>query len=75
MGIKNYGRGHEEEGNEEVAGFSRDGKLVWKYTVDIGALPNASTKLTAHGLTITSVLDIEGVATDPVAGDTIVLTE
>ena len=73
MPRKVYGRGHEEDGNEELVGISRDGRLVWRTTVNVGALPNTGVSVVPHGLSIETVVKIEGVARDPVTGDTIAL--
>lgn len=49
--------------SEQDTGFTWiDGKKIYKKTIDFGALPNATTKSVAHGITnLAGVIKIEGV--------------
>lgn len=71
MGNVRYGWRVYDDGIEKLAGFSRDGELVYRVTIDVGALPNDGNKYVPHGISgLGQVVHIEGVATNG-AGDTI----
>lgn len=50
---------------EQVVGTWIDGKPLYRKTIDFGALPNATTKSVAHGLSNFRVRNFYGVAVNP----------
>ena len=69
------GLGAEGYSTEETVsgGTWVDGKTIYKKTINFGALPNATTKAVAHGISgISHIIDMKGVAWNS-SGTTIVL--
>lgn len=58
---------------EEARGWWIDGKVIYRKTVEFGALPNATSKSVAHGISdIDKIVKIEGIARTS-AGRTLLL--
>ena len=57
---------HRYSTEEQIVGEWIDGRNIYEKTVDCGALPNATTKEVAHGISnLDMVVDYEGMACNP----------
>jgi hypothetical protein len=74
MGIRRFRHIAGISNDEEWAGWSHDGKPVYRIVLDFGPLPNAQARDMAHGITdLDEVVMIEGVARDTSTGETIAI--
>lgn len=59
-----YDGGNYSTTETETGKLWTDGKMIYRKVVDFGALPNATTKNTAHGIsTIETLINVSGIAT------------
>ena len=68
----NYADENDYSTSEKIIGKWIDGKTLYQKTIDVGALPNATTKKVAHNISgLSKVVSISGVATNGIAALTL----